>query len=519
MSTSSPTTLSVSALTVPYLGILASLQLIDPSVANIALVKASQAMDMHGATLALAASTSTLAQAATVLVMGFLGDRLGRRRILAASLLLTIAGNSITVLAPDTGLFLVGRAFTGIALGSVLAATFAAVRFVSTPQTLGRALGLWNLLIIIGFILGSLAGGTLANLSWRLAMALVPLISALCLLALPALVPPMPANRELRADGPGLVSIAAAMVLFLYGVSQAVSGLTRVEFWLPTVAGLVLFAVHYQLERRSSQPMFPPGLYERGLFAAAVVSGIGWNFAQSVVQLQTSNFWQVVQRFSTTQVALGQLPLLICFGGGGIVAGRLMRPGRRMLQLMGWGSLVLVAGIALLGGIRADTPYPMLLPALVLVGVGLAFVAVPQSALFVQEAPSDSFGAVTAFRTTTGQLGFALGLAASGAMVSGFGFTDLRLKLLENGVPEAEMAAAMQQVKQLLRNGASTGTDSAGSALTEAIGRSYAQGLAGALWVVAAITALLLIISLLLLIIGREQQLLDQAGVDSASWP
>ena len=161
MSTSTPTTLSVSALTVPYLGILASLQLIDPSVANIALVKASQAMDMHGATLALAASTSTLAQAATVLVMGFLGDRLGRRRILAASLLLTIAGNSITVLAPDTGLFLVGRAFTGIALGSVLAATFAAVRFVSTPQTLGRALGLWNLLIIIGFILGSLAGGTL----------------------------------------------------------------------------------------------------------------------------------------------------------------------------------------------------------------------------------------------------------------------------------------------------------------------------------------------------------------------
>ena len=138
----------------------------------------------------------------------------------------------------------------------------------------------------------------------------------------------MPANRELRADGPGLVSIAAAMVLFLYGVSQAVSGLTRVEFWLPTVAGLVLFAVHYQLERRSSQPMFPPGLYERGLFAAAVVSGIGWNFAQSVVQLQTSNFWQVVQRFSTTQVALGQLPLLICFGGGGIVAGRLHVQGR-----------------------------------------------------------------------------------------------------------------------------------------------------------------------------------------------
>jgi hypothetical protein len=41
---------------------------------------------------------------------------------------------------------------------------------------------------------------------------------------------------------------------------------------------------------------------------------------------------------------------------------------------------------------------------LMLVGLGLAFVAVPQSALFVQEAPARSFGAVTAFRTTCGQL-------------------------------------------------------------------------------------------------------------------
>ena len=65
------------AATVPYLGILASLQLIDPSVANIALVKASDALQMHGAVLTLGASVSTLAQAAAVLVMGFFGDLFG----------------------------------------------------------------------------------------------------------------------------------------------------------------------------------------------------------------------------------------------------------------------------------------------------------------------------------------------------------------------------------------------------------------------------------------------------------
>ncbi|MFL0791099.1 MAG: MFS transporter [Prochlorococcus sp.] len=136
--------LRVSPLTVPYLGMLASLQLIDPSGANIALVKASDALQMHGPTLALGASVSTLAQAASVLVMGFLGDRFGRRRVLAASLLLALIGNLSSMLAPDAGVFLLGRALTGIALGSVLAGTFASVRFVAPPARLSTALGLWK---------------------------------------------------------------------------------------------------------------------------------------------------------------------------------------------------------------------------------------------------------------------------------------------------------------------------------------------------------------------------------------
>jgi MFS family permease len=98
------------ALAVPFLGVLASLQLIDPSVANTFLVKAGQAFEMQGATLSLAACISTLAQAATVLLMGFLGDRLERRRMLMAALLLAIAGDGVALTAPDADLFLLGRA-------------------------------------------------------------------------------------------------------------------------------------------------------------------------------------------------------------------------------------------------------------------------------------------------------------------------------------------------------------------------------------------------------------------------
>lgn len=50
--------------TIAYLGVLASLQLVDPTVANTALVQAGRSLGMEDATLTLAASVSTLAQAA-----------------------------------------------------------------------------------------------------------------------------------------------------------------------------------------------------------------------------------------------------------------------------------------------------------------------------------------------------------------------------------------------------------------------------------------------------------------------
>jgi MFS family permease len=496
---------STRALAVPFLGVLASLQLIDPTVANTALVKAGQALQMHGATLALAASISTLAQAATVLLMGFLGDRLGRRRMLMVALLLAIAGDGIALTAPSAGLFLIGRALVGIGVGAVLALTFAAVRFVSRPEQLGQALGVWNLLIIAGFIGGSLLGGVLADRSWRLALGLVPVIALVCLPLIPLLLPEMPANRSLRADWPGLISIAAAMVLFLTGVSHAVSGLTAPQFWLPTFGGVVLFGVHLLIERRRQEPIFPVALYGRGLFAAAIVSGIAWNFAQAVVQLQTSNFWQSVQRYSTSQVATAQLPLLICFAAGGVLAGRLMAPGRRTLQLMAGGLVALVLGLVLLAGVRADSAYASFVLPMLLVGSGLAFLSVPQSALFVQEAPARYFGSVTAFRTTTGQLGFALGFAASGALVNGFGFASLRDRLLKLGATPEQIPELEARVRAALSSGVLSHAKGTSPRAIEVIANSYASGLAGTMLVVALVVALLGAISLLLLVIGRQQ--------------
>lgn len=500
------------ALAVPYLGVLASLQLIDPSVANTALVKAAQVLGMQGATVALAAGISTLAQAATVLLMGFLGDRLERRQVLRAALLMLIAGDGIAMAAPDAGLFLFGRAVAGIAVGAVLVLSFAAVGVVSRPDQLGKALGVWHLLTITGFIAASLIGGLLAISSWRLALGLVPLLAALCLPLLPVLLPEMAANSRLRADWPGLISIAGAMVLFLSGVSQSAKGFTAPQFLLPTLAGVLLFGLHLLIERNRQEPIVPVGLYRRGCFTAAIVGGIAANFAWAVVQLQTSNFWQLVQHFSTAQVALAQLPLLICSAVGAVPAGRLMQAGRRTTQLMAGGIGSLVLGLLWFATIRADSSYGSLVMPMVLVGSGLALIAVPQAALFVQEAPPGCLGPVTAFRTTTGQFGFALGFAASGAMVDGFGSANLHDQVLRLGSTTVWSSELEAKVRAALGSGMLSHAQDLPARAIEVMTDTYASGLAGTMLVVGLLVGLLGAISLLLLVIGHQQQQLDQGA-------
>lgn len=137
--------------------------------------------------------------------------------------------------------------------------------------------------------------------------------------------------------------------------------------------------------------------------------------------------------------------------------------------------------------------------------MGLAFVSVPQSALFVQEAPARTFGSVTAFRTTTGQLGFALGFAASGAMVNGFGFASLRDRLLKLGASPAQIPCLESKVRAALSSGVLSHDKGVSAKVIEVITNSYASGLVGTMLMVALFVALLGAISLLLLVIGRQQ--------------
>jgi hypothetical protein len=139
-------------------------------------------------------------------------------------------------------------------------------------------------------------------------------------------------------------------------------------------------------------------------------------------------------------------------------------------------------------------------------------ISVPQSALFVQESPPGFLGPVTAFRTTTGQFGFALGFAASGAMVDGFGSANLHQQVLKLGSTTLWSSELEAKVRAALGSGMLSHAKDLPAKAIQVMADTYASGLAGTLLVAALVVGLLGAISLLLLVIGHQQRRVEQGA-------
>lgn len=185
-----PAVRTTSALAIPLLGILAAVQGSAPNIAATALVGASRGLDMVGGDQALAASMQTLAIAASVISTGLLADRIGRRRMLIAALVTSLIGQLIVAFATVPAIYILGQAISGVGLGAVYAAAFAYIQVLAAPGRLPAAVATFAACSGAASVLFTFSGGMLAGVDWRFAFMLVPLLSALSIPAVLALLPP-----------------------------------------------------------------------------------------------------------------------------------------------------------------------------------------------------------------------------------------------------------------------------------------------------------------------------------------
>ncbi|MDB5458310.1 MAG: major facilitator superfamily [Caulobacteraceae bacterium] len=140
----------------------------------------------------LAVSAATLGVAVSLIVVGVLSDRLGRKPLMALSQLLVVACTLGVAFAPSWNALLVLRFASGVALSGVPAVAMAYLAEEIEPESLGAVMGLYIAGNAMGGMAGRLLSGILADVtgSWRWAVGIIGVIGLVAALVFIRFLPP-----------------------------------------------------------------------------------------------------------------------------------------------------------------------------------------------------------------------------------------------------------------------------------------------------------------------------------------
>jgi MFS family permease len=407
-----------------FLGILAAIQGSDPNIASTALLSAGKDLQFGGLA-ALAASVSTLALAATVISTGMIADRLGRKKVVVAGILLAIIGDGLVSISHDPWMFILGRTIAGIAMGTIYGGAFAYVTYFAqrTKGGIAVALGIFGASTGLFALLFTFAGSVIVGMGWREAFLVVPLLCGISLFLGLIILPAdqRPQHSTDPWDAVGQILLGLALIGTLFGISHAADSLTSPLTVGPVVAGVVFFVLFFLHERTQPEKrFFPIHLLKSPLFLAAIGVGFLYNFTSGVGFLSFSNLFQYQLDLKGLSLSLAQLPYMLLGIPVTLIVGKLISKNVMTRQMSSFiGAWVTAAGAVLFALTAISSPHTVwdYMPALVVLGIGTAIPIVAYGGMILEEADTKHYGVVSSSRSTIGQFWYAMGLASSTVVI------------------------------------------------------------------------------------------------------
>ncbi|MEU1607032.1 MFS transporter [Micromonospora matsumotoense] len=392
---------------------------LDATIVNIALPQAQAELGISDADRQWVVTAYTLTFGGLLLLGGRIADFWGRKRTFATGMVGFALASAIGGLATTGTLLFAARALQGV-FGALLAPAALALLTVIFTETTERAkaFAVYGAISGGGAAVGLVLGGVLTEYAdWRWCLLVNIPIAAVALAATIPLVPESRAHGDTRYDVPGAIAVTAGLVSLVYGFTKAAEDGWDAPATIGLIAvGVVLLAIFVVIERRSRHPLLPLRiLLDRnrgGAYLASTLIGAGLFGAF----LFLTFYFQVVLRYTPVEAGLASLPVT---GGVLIAAGAasqlLPRLGAKPLMLAG--AALAAGGMLLLTRIDVDTSFVShLLPAQVVMGLGLGFTFVPLSSLALFGVPEHDAGAASATLNATQQIGGSLGTALLNTM-------------------------------------------------------------------------------------------------------
>jgi EmrB/QacA subfamily drug resistance transporter len=393
---------------------------LDSTILNVAVPDIIRSLRASTSDLQWAIDAYAVVFAGLLLVLGSLGDRVGRKWVLLVGELVFGLGSAGSALSTSPDQLIAARAFMGIGAAAIMPSTLSILINVFTEaDERARAIGIWSGTTGLGVAVGPVLGGwLLAHFWWGSVFFInVPICAAGLALGM-WLVPNSRDVHAKHADVVGAVLSTSGMGLLLWGIIEAPTRSWSSPLVLGAAAGgLFVLASFVAWERRTDHPMLQLALFRSRRFSAAMGAMCLVMFALMGGLFLLTQLLQFEFGYSAFGAGMRIAPIALILV---VVAPLSPRLDRRFgtKPVVFTGMALMAAGFGLLSSTSVHGTYLDTFPALALMGLGVGLAFAPATEAVMGAVPLAEAGVGSATNSAALQVGGATGVAVLGSLLN-----------------------------------------------------------------------------------------------------
>src|SRR5215208_4810796 len=299
--------------------------------------------------------------AGSLITMGTIGDRIGRRRLLLIGGAAFALASLAAAFSSSAGMLIAARGLLGVAGATLAPSSLALIRnMFGDPGQRRFAIGVWISCFSAGAAIGPLVGGALLEHFWWGSVFLVNVpVMALLLAAGPALLPesrdPDPGHLDLLSAAVSLASVIAV----IYGVTRIAEHGAGLAAALAIVVGVGTGVAFVRRQKQLAYPLIDLRLFRSPMFVAALGAMLVSVFVIAGADLFVAQYLQLGHGSSPFVAGLWLVPGVIALIIGAMVAPLLTRRVRPGLVVSG-GLVLAAVGLIVLAQLSAGASLALL---------------------------------------------------------------------------------------------------------------------------------------------------------------
>ena len=360
----------------------------------------------------------TLVIASLLMLAGSTADRIGRKRVFIAGLIVFSLGSLLCALANSLAFLIAARVLQATGGSMLNPVAMSIIRNVfDDPRERAQAVGVWGAMVGISMALGPIVGGALIDsVSWRAVFLVNVPVGVTAIVLTTLYVPESRAPRPRRIDPLGQLLVIVGLASLTYAIIEGPAhGWGSLEIVGLFALSIAAFGVLVPYELRRPEPLIELRFFRSAPFSGASAIAVCAFGAFGGFLFLSTLYLQDARGLSPFHAGLYMLPMAGMMLVMAPTSGRLVGSHGSRPSLLVAGSALIVAAV-MLTRVEAHTSIAYVLVAYGIFGFGFGLVNPPITNTAISGMPPEQAGVAAAIASTSRQVGSTLGVAIAGAV-------------------------------------------------------------------------------------------------------